>query len=65
MFKSEIRKWEPSQWECKCLPYAICAQYRLCEYQSQLILLSLVSVFNIFIYLLKRVKGVNSPLIVH
>ena len=30
---------------------AICAQYKLCEYQQQLILTSVVSVFNIFIYL--------------
>ena len=39
---------------------AIYAQYRLCEYQLQLILLSLVSIFNMIIYLLKSVKGVNS-----
>ena len=30
---------------------AICAQSKLCEYQQQLILTSVVSVFNIFIYL--------------
>ena len=35
---------------------AIYAQYRSCEYQQQLILPSLVSVVNIFIYLLKCVK---------
>ena len=29
----------------------ICAQCRLCEYQQQLILPSVVLVFNIFIYL--------------
>ena len=39
---------------------AIRGQYGLCKYQSQLILPSLVSVFNIFIYLLKCVKRVNS-----
>ena len=41
---------------------AIYAQYRLCEYQQQLILPSLVLVFNIFISLLKCIKGVNSLL---
>ena len=30
---------------------ALYAQYRLCEYQQQLILPSLFSVFNVFIYL--------------
>ena len=44
---------------------AIYAQYRLCEYQQQLILPSLVSVFNTFIYLLKCVKGVNSLLYIY
>ena len=37
---------------------AKCAQYRLRECQLQLILPSLVSVFNIVIYLFKHVKGV-------
>ena len=41
---------------------AIYAQYRLCEYQQQLILPLLVSIFNIFIYLMKCVKGVKSLL---
>ena len=39
---------------------AICAQCRLCECQQQLILPSVVLVFNIFIYLLKLPKSVNS-----
>ena len=46
---------------------AICAQIRLGECQQQLILPSLVCVFNIFIYLLiyllKRVKSVIGRLI--
>ena len=36
----------------------IYAQCWLCEYQEQLILPSLVSIFNIVIYLSKCVKGV-------
>ena len=43
----------------------IYAQHRLCEYQQQLILPSLVSIFNIFMYLLKCVKGVNSLLYIY
>ena len=39
---------------------AIYAQYGLCEYQEQLRLPLLVSIFNIFIYSLKSVKGLNS-----
>ena len=33
MFKSEIRKWEA--WQCECKLRAICAQYRLYQYQKQ------------------------------
>ena len=51
--KGDEKIWENAKQkllEMKIRKNAICAQYMLCEYQPQLILPSLLSVFNIFIY---------------